>query len=556
MSQTEVQLIKDAVIVNADVSGSAAIDVSKISGALPAAGGTITGDVTFDGETAGRDIVFDRSDNSFEFADNAEARFGAGNDLQIYHNGTDSKITNTTGNFIIDHSNGIIRLDPKTNENGILIRPDGAVELYYDNSKKVETTSGGFKVFNKLELPDGGATGTSARITVGTSDDLKIYHDGSNSFIKNSTGELDLNSDTIHLRNGANSENYARFLANGAVELYHNNNKKLDTTSAGIDVTGRVTADDLTVENTSGNLSAFFTATNGLGTLEIGGSTGAFIDLKTPASDDFDLRVNADGTLTSGGNIQLVVQGNENGLRVLANGACELYHDAGLRLSTTSNGVSVSGRQIIQSYNDAVNSLLQTTNSGGAYIQHATGASGATIAYTGHSSQLCLSPTVGNYAIRFEGDALEFSKSNSIQARITSHGGIAFGSDTAAVNTLDDYEEGGWTPAIGSGSGSLSVHKATYTKIGRSVFIQFYFSINSTSGNGANAIFTGLPFAVQSNGWTAAQLNTGFSSDGIHCRAQAGSSQIDIKTTADTAITFAQLNGTWILSGIHYFTDS
>ena len=70
MSQTEVQLIKDAVIVNADISNSAAIDVSKISGALPAAGGTITGDVTFDGETAGRDIVFDRSDNALEFADN------------------------------------------------------------------------------------------------------------------------------------------------------------------------------------------------------------------------------------------------------------------------------------------------------------------------------------------------------------------------------------------------------------------------------------------------------------------------------------------------------
>ena len=88
MSQTEVQLIKDAVIVNADVSNSAAIDVSKISGALPAAGGTITGDVTFDGETAGRDIVFDRSANALEFADNAKAVFGTGDDLQIYHDGS------------------------------------------------------------------------------------------------------------------------------------------------------------------------------------------------------------------------------------------------------------------------------------------------------------------------------------------------------------------------------------------------------------------------------------------------------------------------------------
>ena len=43
-----------------------------------------------------------------------------------------------------------------------------------------------------------------------------------------------------------------------------------------------------------------FTATNGLGTLEIGGSTGAFIDLKMPSSDDFDLRI---GTSGSGGYI-------------------------------------------------------------------------------------------------------------------------------------------------------------------------------------------------------------------------------------------------------------
>ena len=87
MSQTEVQLIKDAVIVNADISNSAAIDVSKISGALPVAGGTITGDVTFDGETAGRDIVFDRSDNALEFADDAILSIGTGGDLIFKQNG-------------------------------------------------------------------------------------------------------------------------------------------------------------------------------------------------------------------------------------------------------------------------------------------------------------------------------------------------------------------------------------------------------------------------------------------------------------------------------------
>jgi len=49
-------------------------------------------DVTFDGATAGRDVVFDRSDNALEFADNAKATFGTGADLEIFHDSSDSII--------------------------------------------------------------------------------------------------------------------------------------------------------------------------------------------------------------------------------------------------------------------------------------------------------------------------------------------------------------------------------------------------------------------------------------------------------------------------------
>ena len=49
-------------------------------------------DVTFDGATAGRDVVFDRSDNALEFADNAKATFGTGADLEIFHDASDSII--------------------------------------------------------------------------------------------------------------------------------------------------------------------------------------------------------------------------------------------------------------------------------------------------------------------------------------------------------------------------------------------------------------------------------------------------------------------------------
>ena len=139
--------IVDGAIVNADINASAAIDVSKLSiGVMPLAGGTFTGDVSFDGATAGRDIIFDRSDNALEFADNAKAAFGsaANGDMAILHDGTDSIIDNQTGNLFLRSAS--THLQSLTGENKIVAEADGAVELYHDNSKKAETVSGGFTV--------------------------------------------------------------------------------------------------------------------------------------------------------------------------------------------------------------------------------------------------------------------------------------------------------------------------------------------------------------------------------------------------------------------------
>ena len=128
---------------------------ATVTGSLTTDGFTSTtsGDAIFTGTTSGRNAKWDTSHDRLIFDDNAKAVFGSGADLQIYHDGTDSKITNTTGNLIIDHSNGIIRLDPKTNENGILIRPDGAVELYFDNVKKFFTHSEGVTVESTGNTP-------------------------------------------------------------------------------------------------------------------------------------------------------------------------------------------------------------------------------------------------------------------------------------------------------------------------------------------------------------------------------------------------------------------
>ena len=82
------------------------IDVDAASNFAAAV--TFTDDVTFDGATAGRDIVFDRSDNALEFADNAKAKFGADGYLEIYHNGSNSYVGETgTGVLVLSGSAGV-----------------------------------------------------------------------------------------------------------------------------------------------------------------------------------------------------------------------------------------------------------------------------------------------------------------------------------------------------------------------------------------------------------------------------------------------------------------
>ncbi len=100
-------------------------------------------DVTFDGATAGRDIVFDRSDNALEFADNAKAKFGADADLEIVHDGSNSRIKSSTGNLIISDTDGNIAIQAKIGEESIKCTADAGVDLYFNNNKVFETESYG-----------------------------------------------------------------------------------------------------------------------------------------------------------------------------------------------------------------------------------------------------------------------------------------------------------------------------------------------------------------------------------------------------------------------------
>jgi len=88
--------------------------------------------------------------------------------------------------------------------------------------------------------------------------------------------------------------------------------------------------------------------------------------------------------------------------------------------------------------------------------------------------------------------------------------GVLFGSDTADANTLDDYEEGTWTPVYEPSTGSfatmtMDVVFATYTKIGRQVTIIANFRTDNVDATGAsgNLQIGGLPFTPGDLGFSS-----------------------------------------------------
>ena len=112
---------------------------------------------------------------------------------------------------------------------------------------------------NDLVLPD------NKKFKFGGGDDLQIYHDGSNSYIEDAgTGDLILRTNATAVRMQYAGEMMLKGIANGAVELYHNNVKKLETSSDGVDITGDL---NVSVPSTSSGIYAQFVNLKGFCTL-------------------------------------------------------------------------------------------------------------------------------------------------------------------------------------------------------------------------------------------------------------------------------------------------
>ena len=127
---------------------------------------------------------------------------------------------------------------------------EGSSNLYYTDARAqavsinnvVEDTTpqlgGNLDVNDKnITFGDSSSPGTDNTLILGDSNDLRIYHNGTHSFIHdNGTGQLRLRTNEFRVLNANNNETLLNAVQNGAVNLYHNNAIKLSTTSTGIQV--------------------------------------------------------------------------------------------------------------------------------------------------------------------------------------------------------------------------------------------------------------------------------------------------------------------------------
>jgi hypothetical protein len=119
---------------------------------------TVTGAITANG--------------GINLGDNDKILFGDGNDLEIYHDGINTTISNTTGDLYVTDSNGNIYIQAKSGEQSIVAFADGAVDLYHNNVKKLETTTSGITVSGSNINLSTSNTPASATAT-GTTGDIR-----------------------------------------------------------------------------------------------------------------------------------------------------------------------------------------------------------------------------------------------------------------------------------------------------------------------------------------------------------------------------------------------
>jgi hypothetical protein len=387
--------------------------------------------------------------------DSTQLRFGGGSDLRFYHDGNNS--------YIWQVGVGALNIKSSVTDGNIVFtadRGDGGGTFDYFSVNGGDTTYAGGVTTAYTKWPD------NSRIALGGGKDLQLYHDGSNSHIKN-TGSLYVASETsgdLHLR----SDNDATLDVAGIINLDADGAYiylKDAGTSVGL---FKLTSSDFYIKSTVSDKDIIFQGNDGGSTvtaltLDMSDSGTAIFNHDIKLADNgkaifgggSDLQIyhsGADSYIVDSGAGDLYIRtsnelrlqdstGTDNFLYALEGGDVRLYYDGAQKLATASTGVTVTGL------------LTSTTATFSGNITQTTGDllySGGInwdIKHTGASQNIVFSTTPSG------GSATE-------RLRITHDGNLSFLNDTSKIKMglggdLQIYHDGGNSYISESGTGAL-----------------------------------------------------------------------------------------------------
>jgi hypothetical protein len=173
--------------------------------------------------------------------DNQGLSFGNVNDLTITHEtGSNTNIIQNSNNrALLFNGVSFVFQNQNADEKLIEMTANGAVDLYHNNNKKLETTATGIAVTGDVDMPD------NSKVIIGDNDNLQLYYDGTDSLIEDTnSGNLLIRGVQLKLQSyAAGNADYITCTNNGPVALFNNGVQKANTFGWGWQVAGRLEVD-------------------------------------------------------------------------------------------------------------------------------------------------------------------------------------------------------------------------------------------------------------------------------------------------------------------------
>jgi len=380
----------------------------------------------------------------------------------------------------------------------------------------------------------------------GVGSDLRIYHSGTSSFIRDTgTGDLNISADQLRILNAGQNELKASFNTDGAVTLYHDNAEKLTTTSTGIDVTGTVTADGLTVD---GSLGSFAVQASGA-------------ELHFSRNDNNDILANGgtSASFTIGANNNLTLKTGATltqRLQIANNGDLSLFEDTG---TTAKFQWSASNERLtIPTLTISDGSITTTASAGDHTVFNSTGADADFRVRTGaNTHSLYIEGNTGNVGIgtNLPTSPLHIKSATNVNVRFDDSGSSSYTwymndaqnlyiPNVQLASTHTFYANGQRKVDIDS-SGNLLVGGTSQFNSSKACVVG---SISSATG-GVDGTYTPMLFGAYSTATSqASAIAVSMSSVGTNCGFQF---QVSSGVDANRTVAY-QLNRTqhiWSVGG-------